>query len=143
MNVRVISSAVEHCPHTTGVVGSIPTLPTAPLAQRIERLPPKQEVAGSIPAGCATTEVAEEVVEASRLKPSKEVNMKFFKGVILSIFILFFLFVLSGVFIAHFYGREVTRYVLSEISKNVNVEIKVAQVENLSFFKKFPFASGG
>lgn len=67
--------------------------------------------------------------------------MKIVKRITLSLLGVFLLFILSGVFIAGFYGKEVTRYVLTEIGKNVRVEIKVSQVENLSLFAKFPFAS--
>lgn len=67
--------------------------------------------------------------------------LKVTRWVIITLFLLFLLFVLSGAFITYFYGKEVTRYILSEISKNVKVEIRVAQVENLSFLQKFPFAS--
>lgn len=67
--------------------------------------------------------------------------LKITRWVIITLFLLILLFILSGAFITHFYGKEVTRYILSEISKSVNVEIRVSQVGNLSVFEKFPFAS--
>lgn len=63
------------------------------------------------------------------------------KKTFIAVLTLLSIIIFSGVFVRLFYGKEVTRYILSEISRSVNVEIRISEAENISLFKKFPFAS--
>ncbi|HBX52389.1 MAG: hypothetical protein A2275_06155 [Bacteroidetes bacterium RIFOXYA12_FULL_35_11] len=53
---------------------------------------------------------------------------------------LILLFFAAGFIIANFYGNEISKFIISEINKNLKTEIKVGKV-NFSVFKHFPDAS--
>lgn len=65
---------------------------------------------------------------------------KFIKIFFISLAAIIALIIIAGFIIGYFYNDKVTKYFVNELNKNIDVNVKVKNVE-FSIFKKFPNAS--
>lgn len=65
---------------------------------------------------------------------------KFFKRLAIVFFTLILLIVAAGFCITTFFGKEVISLIVNELNKNLNIEIRVGEID-FTVFKRFPDAS--
>ena len=66
--------------------------------------------------------------------------MKKLRNILLVLLSVFFVVILAGILLARIFEQEVTSYIIKEINKHLNTEIRVYDV-SLSLLKKFPDAT--
>ena len=74
------------------------------------------------------------------IKKGKSRFWKYFRRIILFVFIFFFLIIASAFVIIYFYQDSIKKFIVAQINKQLATEIQVKDVE-LSLFQKFPNAS--